>query len=226
MTMSSNFKRYADRIRELIAEGKAVANLEKPSDVGLFIQGADRMVLQSWLGKVTNVLDAAFGPNSPQYRHFQQNLPQGGVSFVEHSYDVHPIVGVLDGALSDLEGGYLTGQEILIAADLFDSILEQAKYLNSTGYKDPAAVLARVIVENALKRLAKAANLDDSRKASQINDDLKAAGKYPQPQWRLIQSWLDIGNAAAHGNFAQYDAAAVSSMLDAIQQFLAGAFRI
>jgi hypothetical protein len=225
MTMNPYLKRYADRIQELIREGKAVASLEKPSEVGPYIQGEDKIALQSWLGKVSNIVVSTFGPDSPQSRHFHQNLPEGGAGVVAHAYEVHAIIGVLDAALSDLEGGYLAGQELLIAGDLFDSILEQAKHLNSNGHKDPAAVLARVVVEDTLKRLARAANLDDNRRASQLNDDLKAAGKYPQPQWRLIQSWLDVGNAAAHGKFAEYDKAAVSNMLDGIEQFLAVALK-
>ena len=44
-----------------------------------------------------------------------------------------------------------------------------------------------------------------------INDELKSAGVYAQPQWRLIQAWLDTGNAAAPGRFAEYSQEDVGS---------------
>jgi len=32
---------------------------------------------------------------------------------------------------------------------------------------------------------------------------IEEAGRFTQPQWRMVQAWLDIGNAAAHGKFDQ-----------------------
>jgi hypothetical protein len=104
-------------------------------------------------------------------------------------------------ALDDLKNGFLGNQEMLVAAAVFDSVLEQAKYLNSQGYKDPAAVLTRTVLEDALRRIARAEGEDDSTKASAINDVLKKTGRVSQPLWRQIQFWLDVGNAAAHGKF-------------------------
>ena len=131
----------------------------------------------------------------------------------------------MSGALDDLEAGYLVGQEFLIAGEVFDSILEQAKALNKKGYKDPSAVLGRVVLEDALKRLAKPEGIEENKRASQINDELRKLGKYPQSQWRFIQAWLDIGNAAAHGKFNEYSEADVEKMIEGIEQFLAVGFR-
>lgn len=224
--LNPKHKRYADRLRELIEEGQAVAKLERPSPyTGPYIQGEDNIKLQAWLTKVSNILEAVFGLQSPQLRHFKEVLPAGGIKHIEHSYDIHPIVGVLTGALDDLEKGYLLGQEFLIAGEVFDSILEQAKQLLKSGYKDPAAVLTRVVLEDALKRLARSEGMAENQKASQINDELKKAGRYPQSQWRFIQAWLDIGNAAAHGKFGEYNEDNVTKLIEGVEQFLAVEFR-
>lgn len=218
--LSPKYKRYADRIRELIEEGQAVAKLERPSSVGPYIQ--DRVQLQAWLVKVNNILETAFGPQSPHMHHFKELTTNRSI---ENSSDIYPIVGVLTGALDDLEKGYLLGQEFLIAGEVFDSVLEQAKHLNRSGHKDPAAVLARVVLEDALKRIARGEGLDDNQSASRLNDDLWRIGKYPKPQWRLVQAWLDIGNAAAHGNFNEYNEEDVEGLIENIEQFLAAEFR-
>jgi hypothetical protein len=223
--LNSQYQRYASRLRELIEEGSKVAELEKPSSVGSYIQDKDRILAQSWLSKVRNILENVFGSQSTQVRHFEEVLPKGGVRYVEHSYDVYPIVGLLEGALDDLEKGYLLDQEFLIAGEVFDSILEQAKYLLESGYKDPSAVLARVVLEDALKRLARSEGINDNQKASIINDELKKSGKYPQAQWRFIQAWLDIGNAAAHGKFSEYNEEDVTKLIEDIERFLSTEFR-
>jgi hypothetical protein len=219
--LNPKYKRYAERIIDLIHEGDEVAKLERPSSGGSYIQDKDKIKLHSWLTKVTNILELVFGSNSPQYRNFQENLPGGGLGFVEHSYEIFPIIGVLVGALDDLEKGYLLGQEFIVVGEVFDSILEQAEMLLKSGFKDPAAVLARVVLEDSLKRLARSMGSDESKKASQINDELKRLGTYSQPQWRLVQAWLDIGNAAAHGKFSEYDNTDVTNQINGVKQFLA-----
>jgi hypothetical protein len=218
-------KRYADRLRQLIVEGNGVALLERPSSVGPYIKDRDIITLQAWLTKVVNILETVFGPESPQYRQFENVLPGGGVRLVQESSNINPIIGVLSGALDDLENGYLLGQEFIIAGELFDTILEQSKQLLQIGYKDCAAMLVRVVLEDALKRLARSVGIANNQKASKINDELKRMGIYPQAQWRFIQAWLDIGNAAAHGKFNEYSDEDVKKFIEGVEEFLTQEFR-
>ena len=115
--------------------------------------------------------------------------------------------------------------EFFIASEVFDSLLEEAKYLNEHHFKDSAAILCRVVIEDTLKRLARKESIDDSQKASKLNDDLKSAGVINQPQWRQNQTWLDIGNDAAHGKFDTYDETKVNSMIEGIKIFLSTEFK-
>jgi hypothetical protein len=218
----SDVARTAQRFRELIEEGNGVASLERRSSYSSieFIQDKDKIKLQAWLSKTTNIVEGTFGPQSPQFRHLRDLMPKGA-GHIEHSYEVYPIVGMLSGALDDLENGFLLDQETLISGDVFDSVLEQAGELNRLAYKDPAAVLVRVVLEGALRRLAAVRGIETSQKASLLNDALKQAAVYAQPQWRLIQAFLDIGNAAAHGKFNEYTQDDVSNAINGVTQFLA-----
>jgi hypothetical protein len=218
--LNPKYRRYAERLQELVEEGKSVAKLEKPSSVGPYIQGEDDIKLNAWLTKTSNILETVFGAHSPQFRSFREVLPKEGIRLVSRAHDIHPITGVLAGALDDLEKGFLIGQEFLVAGEVFDSILEQAKELNNTGHKDPAAVLTRVVIEDTLRRLARREGINDTQKASQINDDLKKLGLYPLAQWRFVQAWLDIGNAAAHGKFDEYTEEDVMKTIEGVEQFL------
>ena len=221
-TLPPRLARLADRMRELIAEGKDVAALERRSESGFpYIQ--DKPALHSWLSKVINIIEASFGEQSPQCRHLSQLMPRG-IQLVGASYEVLSIVGLLSGAVDDLEKGYLLKQEFLIAGELFDSLLEQATHLNQTGYKDAAAVLGRVVLEDALRRMARREGLDSGEKASAINDSLRNAGIYAQPRWRMVQAWLDIGNAAAHGKVSDFTELEVARMLEGVSSFLADDF--
>ena len=166
--------------------------------------------------KSTSAMMNAVGKYSPHYEQFAAYIERK--SCQSHT-EVETVVGHLQAALSDLEGGYLVGQEHLIAAKIFDSLMDQADELNKCGYKDVAAMLCRVVVEDTLSRLAREEGISDGSKASMINDQLKEE-RYPQPTWRQIQAWLDIGNSAAQGKFDEYSAEQVTSMLRDIPTFL------
>jgi hypothetical protein len=219
--LTPTYQRYADRIRELVDEGQAVARLATNGPYASYIDIPHRAQLHAWLTKAKNIIQKVFGPQSPHYLHLNELLEQGESKL----FVVNSVVGLLTGALDDLEKGYLLGQEFIIAGELFDSVLEQARYLNQTGYKDPAAVLVRVVLEDALRRIARREGIDDTQKANKLNEDLRKAGKYPQPQWRLIQSWLDTGNAAAHGKFNEYNQDDVKRLVEDVERFLATELR-
>lgn len=218
--LNPKYKRYADRIKALIEESREIAALEKPSrHGGSYIQ--DRTRLNAWLVKIKNIVEVAFGQDSPHYRQMLERTSH----YIEYASQVQAIEGLLIGALDDLEGGFLVGQEFLVAGEVFDSVLEEAKHLSQSGYKDPAAVLARVVLEDALERIARSMGVDENQRASQINDELRKLGRYPQSQWRLIQAWLDTGNAAAHGRFDEYSGEDIQRLIEDIERFLAMEFR-
>ncbi len=141
-------------------------------------------------------------------------------------------MGLLTGGLDDLNNGFLVHQEFLIASEIFNSVLEEAKYLLDKGHNDVVAVLARIVVEDRLKRMAKQAGIDlyDPPKeghnkpwrksAAKLNYSLKESGRYGEPQWSQIQAWLKAGNSAAHGDFNEYDQEQVRLMLEGIEHFL------
>lgn len=217
MDNSSPRERLLDHLDYLIDEGRRVAALERPSSYRPYIQGDDKIPLHAWLTQVKNIVAQVFGAEGQHFRH----LADLTEDTVEHSYEVLPIVGLLEACKRDLEGGFLRSQEVLLAGELFDSVIEQADHLLKVGHKDPAAVLGRVVLEDTLRRIADNEGLDSSLKASRLNDEIKKAGRYAQPQWRLVQTWLDIGNAAAHGDFDDYTGDEVGRMLDDIRHFIA-----
>lgn len=218
-TLPPKYQRYADRLRELIEEGHKLVSLTVSDELGQkYIRDHGKIELHSWLAKLENILSVVFGQPSAHFKQYQKYSVN---RYIEYNDDIFTLIGILNGALDDLENGFLLNQEFLVAADVFDSILDRANYLLGEKYKDEAAILCRVVLEDALKRLARANGISDTQRASKINDDLKNASFYNKPQWRQIQAWLDTGNEAAHGNFSKYSVDDVKRMSEGIEAFLA-----
>ncbi len=207
--INPRYARIAERLKQLIDEGKSLP-----------ISGGDRRYVRdqvrfaAWHVNVRNIIQSSFGKDSV-YSKSLANHPTTA------EYSIQSTIGVLSGALNDLEGGYWTTHESLVAGAIFDSVLEQSKHLLEAGYKDPAAILCRVVLEDCLRRICRNLALSDTKKAAELNNSLREAGRYNQPQWRSVQVWLDIGNAAAHGKFQEYDAAQVKTLISDVASFAA-----
>lgn len=223
--MNPKHHRVAERLRTLIAEGESVAQLER--HYGNQYTGRryirEKAPLHEWLVKSENIIQSAFGKDSPHGTHLLK-VTQGHVG---SALEVDKVVGILRGALSDLEGGFLQHQESLVAGSIFDTVLEQAEYLLKNSFKDPATILGRVVLEDALRRIARSEGVADAEaaKAAFLNETLREKNRYSRPQWRLVQAWLDIGNSAAHGKFSDYSETDVAEMLRGVRRFIAEELR-
>jgi len=60
--LNPRYKKYAERLKELIEESMKIAALERNSEFGPYIKEVD--ILNSWLIKVKNIIGMTFGVNS------------------------------------------------------------------------------------------------------------------------------------------------------------------
>lgn len=213
--MNPRLEKISLRMDNLIQEADEIMKTKIRGDYADYI--GDVTLLHSWLIKVENIIAITFGKESIQYDGIKKmNVGACGPE------NVQELKGFLVGCKDDFDNGFTVGQEYKIAGEVFDNLLEESKYLLKNKHIDASAVLGRVVLEDALKRIAKNSNIDiTGMKASIINNEIKKKGIYNQPQWRLNQAWLDYGNAAAHGSFDTYTEEDIRGMLNGIEQFLA-----
>jgi hypothetical protein len=229
--MNSTQRHYANRMRGLIDEGKKIETLVRtpaqrssPGVMALSLPDVeDKARLNAWLINSKNIIEIVFSNTSIQFKRFEELTK----SDICHSKSqISSIVGLLIGSLNDLENGFLIGQEFLIAGEVFDSLLDEAKYLLKYGHIQAAAVLGRVVLEDALKRLARAENIDDTQKADAINTSLRIKERYNLSQENLIKAYLATGNSAAHNKLQTYKKEEVTEQINGIERFIANHFQV
>jgi hypothetical protein len=133
------------------------------------------------------------------------------------------LLGVLESTKEDLEKGLIGNIELEIRIAENKSLLDHS--FNLLDEKDDvldrcACVLARIVLEKTLQILCEKRGLDSTKSASELNQQLRQDGAYPQAEWRRIDSLLDIGNAAAHssGDWKQYRKEARSKMVRDVEE--------
>lgn len=172
---------------------------------------------QRWQTSCQHILERTFGEENVYSKTFGRLLDY-------RNWRLHITHGLslMKGAKEEIEKGFLYKIERLITADFFDSVTEQAEYLLKSGFKDVAAVLGRVVIENTLKDIAKRESIEfpDEIKLSELNQLLRKNDVYPKNIWRVTQGYVDLGNYAAHGKFDKYDDKSVGNMLTWIGETL------
>lgn len=134
--------------------------------------------------------------------------------------------GVLNAIKLEIEDGFILSLRDLVSAEVFSDFIEMAEYFLKEKYKDAAAVIIGSVLENRLRSLMSANNLDlidqkgKHKRANTLNDELYKADVYGKLDQKNITSWLELRNLAAHGNYDQYEQDQVELMLSYVRDFI------
>lgn len=194
------------RFDELINRGKGLPVLSLR-----YSPSKDFADLDAWETACLHLVDLTFGEEGIYYEKLSDAF---GLMNVEDQKNYG--IAIMESAKEEIEKGFLYEIKHLMAVDLFDSILEQAEHLLENGFKDAAAILGRVIIENSLKDIAIKNKIDlpEKIKLTELNTRLWKEEIYTKNIWRITQGHIDTGNSAAHGHFDKYDEQLVKDMLN------------
>lgn len=135
------------------------------------------------------------------------------------------LAAVVTALREDINSGWMASVTELAHADTYAEYLEMAEGLSGQGYKDAAAVIAGTSLEVCLKALATKHGVSlqlpsgAPKKMDAVNAELKAAGVYNALEHKQVTAWLGIRNSAAHGDYGDYDDAAVKAMVEGVGGF-------
>jgi len=129
---------------------------------------------------------------------------------------------LLLGTKSNLTSGLLDNLRSLVLIDIKSEFLETASHLLEEGQKDPAAVLACIVLEDSIKRLASKANLKEAQ-----NKEMGVAaglllknGVIEKSTNQSIQNFKNLRNAALHAQWDQVAAESVALLLSFLPIFI------
>ncbi len=215
--MTSRFDdRAKQRVDELIELGEKVKASFRMTPARNLVP--DPTLYQQWTTSSLTFLAAALGKDSVHYSAFLQI----DEDYSESESKVARFLGVLCAAREDIESGWVGRRDLLLTADAFGSLLEQAQHLLSNGYKDAAAVLAGAVLESSLRKLCDKRGVAYTPKETMepLNVKLVKDGAYQRLTQKMITTWGDLRNNAAHGDFDKYTEAEVRQMHQWVSGFV------
>lgn len=172
---------------------------------------------QEWATSAAQFLGSFFGRQSEYYERFQKGFKHAG-----YFSDMTAGLAVLRAAWNDYSKGYLTELKALVRAEVFDDILEQAQHLFEQSYHQAAAVLAGCVLEDALRKMCDKSGipLPAKPKLDGMNAELAKKGVYNTLVQKRVTMLADVRNKAAHGQWSEFSATDVDSMLRQVRDFV------
>lgn len=168
-------------------------------------------------------IEMAYGSKHSHYSEFNK------AAKVSYEADAKRAHAILLAIKNEIEGGWVFSVKQLITAEIFSDFLEMAEHLLSQEYKDPAAVMIGSVLEENLRQLCLANQIEIElekndcmipKKADRLNSDLAKAGIYTKLDQKSVTMWLDLRNKAAHGKYEEYSKEQVDLMFQGVMDFL------
>jgi hypothetical protein len=211
-------EKILDRLRELVRRGDELRAQQMTGEYGEYV--ADKQGVERWLTNCLSVL-RLLGEGAPHTARFSEAVAraQQWVTFLSN-FDT--MLGIVKAAAEDVEGGFLGERDLLVTADAFESLLEQAEHLLSNGYKDAAAVLVGAVLESSLRKLCDKRGVAYTSKETMepLNVKLAKDGAYQRLTHKMITTWGELRNNAAHGDFDKHSEADVRQMHQWVSGFV------
>lgn len=183
---------------------------------GRLAEYVDSHAYLAWQVNAANAIDKAAGVDSPQARRFEEAGKSGWDS---NKQQAEKQKAVLTAVRADHDGGYLTSARSLARAEVFDTELELAKELLNQGYDLPAAIVARTVLETALRGLCDQHGVSYG-KLDLMNSALAKVQAYSGLVQKKITALADVGNSAAHGKREKFKASDVEEMIEGVSKFV------
>lgn len=177
--------------------------------------------LQGNPGEMASALVAAIERNAPHPSYVIRASELKG----EGAATIQRLVGVLVSVRKDIEAGYFRTLEERVREGVFDDLLESAEHI-LTIHPAPAAVLAGSVLEEHVRALARAREIDlvdakeRPRSFEHLSEDLVRHGLFGQSQRKTVAAWYAQRTEAAHGHFENVIADDVPRMIAGVRDFI------
>lgn len=212
-TKSAVLARYLSQIDAIIGKFPAVKASWYSSNIGGGFK--DTVGYNAIITECYQFLSHIHAGNHPDIQ--RTNRAINGESL--HHLEV--IEGIFCGLRVNLQNGLLDSLARQISVDLKSDFLEAARELLEENQKDPAAVLACIVLEDTLKRLAKKNGIDaDSSEMSVAANSLLAKKVIEKSTNQSIQGFKNLRNAALHAQWSEVSAESVNLLLAFLPTFI------
>ena len=211
-----------DRLNALLIGGEKIRSFRFPEREGVIFQlgESNRAKLRDWKDNCLELIKSSMGMDSEVFRAFPidlSDLAQGAFHTAMDHY-----LSILRVFKEMMEKGSNVENEGRVPTQF---IVEGAKQLLESGYKDAAAIYCRAAFEASLRSLCETKGIesDEGDSINKMAQRLLEAAFLHFDELKAIEMWANYSNAAAHGQFDQYKEEQINRMICWLDEFVSKA---
>ena len=202
------------KLDELLAHIDPLASTWWSTDMGGGFK--DQSGFEALYTEAISLTAAIYGVNHPHYQRIIHFYNEGHKSALDQTE------GLLIGTKKNLESGLLDDLRSRVLIDIKSDFLETAQNLLDEGEKDPAAVLACIVLEDSLKRLVEKQNVSEAKdkEMAVTAGALFKVTVIEKSTNQSIRNFKNLRNAALHAQWDQVSAESVGLLLVFLPMFI------
>jgi uncharacterized protein YutE (UPF0331/DUF86 family) len=197
------------RIDALLQRGSALASRRKhDGEYGPTYWVQSEMIpdVQAWMTSAANLISLTTSPGS----YFREELERittdkqlaGGAPWAV----VQKMHGLLAALKDEASHGLLRRLEDVVVATAFDDFLDHAEAFHRANKAREAGVLAAIVLEDTIKRIAAKNNVDGSGLTLEpLVDALVKAGVFTPVKAKRVKAYAGVRNPALHAEWNKFD---------------------
>ena len=181
--------------------------------------------LQSWISSSANIIFLTVNQDSYFHKECNKIVNDENLNSGIPLHTVRKLTGLLESLKSEIESGFLRQLEYIFTASAFDDFLDHAIQFHKSGKKIESSVLASVVFEDSIRKIAKKNSIEEAgNNLELIIDNLVKKGIFTPIKAKRIKSYSAIRNQALHAQWEEFDLSDVGQLnkgtRDIIETFL------
>jgi hypothetical protein len=214
-------KELFDRSKELLNKGneflKKITYSRENKQESFYFKDKDTTELTSWLYSVVTIFQQALTINRFYYDE-ACILKNEGYNGIIPCHIIKKLVGLL---LSFIEGNEAKLLNITnrITAINYDDFLDYASKLYKENKKMEASVLASIVFEDTMRKIAKI-HLIDENKLEDIINKLKSSSAFNEVKAKRYKASSDLRNKALHAKWDEFELQDVSKLIEDAKELI------
>ena len=212
------------RFTELLATGQKLTNsipCDKYDDPGHWVEVKHIAEYHQWLTSVANLVKLIAPANSIFMAECNRLMNDERFKIGIPARVVQQMYGVLNSALEEWKAGLLRKIEYIVVAETFDDFLDHATQFHKGNKKIESSVLASVVLEDTVKKIAKRNDIDPKGLSLEILiNELIKKDVFTPVKAKRIKGFASVRNHSLHAEWEKFDIQDVGELIKGTRELI------
>lgn len=212
------------KFTELLTTGQKLTNsipCDKYGDPGHWVEIKHIAEYHQWLTSVTNLVKLIAPANSIFMAECNRLMNDERFKIGIPTRVVQQMYGVLNSALEEWEAGLLRKIEYIVVAETFDDFLDHATQFHKGNKKIESSVLASVVLEDTVKKIANRNDIDPKGLSLEsLIDELIKKEVFTPVKAKRVKGFASVRNHSLHAEWEKFDIQDVGELIKGTRELI------